>query len=96
MMWFIVLPQALRLVIPGIVNTYVAIIKDTTLVLIIGLFDLLGDRAGRHRGFQLAVGIGDQDRLCVRRDSMGFWILCFGLSRYSMYLERRLATGHQT
>ena len=40
-MFFIILPQALKLVIPGIVNTFIALFKDTTLVLIIGLFDLL-------------------------------------------------------
>ena len=42
MMGLIVLPQALRIVIPGIVNTFIGLFKDTTLVLIIGLFDLLG------------------------------------------------------
>ena len=41
-MGLIVLPQALRIVIPGIVNTFIGLFKDTTLVLIIGLFDLLG------------------------------------------------------
>jgi general L-amino acid transport system permease protein len=41
-MGLIILPQALKLVIPGIVNTFIALFKDTTLVLIIGLFDLLG------------------------------------------------------
>ena len=40
-MALIILPQALKLVIPGIVNTFIALFKDTTLVLIIGLFDLL-------------------------------------------------------
>ena len=88
----IVLPQALRLVIPGIVNTYVAIIKDTTLVLIIGLFDLLGI---------VQAGIADPNWLAptVTKTGyvfagLGFWILCFSLSRYSMYLERQLDTGH--
>ena len=42
MMGLIVLPQALKIVIPGIVNTFIGLFKDTTLVLIIGLFDLLG------------------------------------------------------
>jgi hypothetical protein len=42
MMYLIILPQALKLVIPGIVNTFIGLFKDTTLVLIIGLFDLLG------------------------------------------------------
>lgn len=92
MMLLVILPQALRLVIPGIVNTYVAIIKDTTLVLIIGLFDLLGI---------VQAGIADSSWLSstVTKTGyvfagMGFWVLCFGLSRYSAYLERRLNTGH--
>lgn len=94
MMTFVILPQALRIVIPGIVNTYVAIIKDTTLVLIIGLFDLLGI---------VQAGIADSNWLSASVTKtgyvfagMGFWVLCFGLSRYSMYLERRLNTGHNT
>ncbi|MFT6876736.1 MAG: general L-amino acid transport system permease protein [Granulosicoccus sp.] len=93
MMIFIILPQALRLVIPGLINTYVAIIKDTTLVLIIGLFDLLGI---------VQAGISDSNWLSanVTRTGyvfagLGFWIMCFGLSRYSMYLERRLDTDHR-
>lgn len=92
MMLLIILPQALRLVIPGIVNTYVSIIKDTTLVLIIGLFDLLGI---------VQAGIADTSWLSATVTKtgyvfagMGFWVLCFGLSRYSIYLERRLNTGH--
>lgn len=92
MMFLIILPQALRLVIPGIVNTYVSIIKDTTLVLIIGLFDLLGI---------VQAGIADSNWLSATVTKtgyvfagMGFWVLCFGLSRYSVYLERRLNTGH--
>lgn len=92
MMLLIIMPQALRLVIPGIVNTYVAIIKDTTLVLIIGLFDLLGI---------VQAGIADSSWLSATVTKtgyvfagLGFWILCFGLSRYSVYLERRLNTGH--
>jgi len=93
LMIFIILPQALRLVIPGLINTYVAIIKDTTLVLIIGLFDLLGI---------VQAGISDSNWLSanVTRTGyvfagLGFWMLCFGLSRYSMYLERRLDTNNR-
>lgn len=88
----IILPQALRLVIPGLVNTWVAIIKDTTLVLIIGLFDLLGI---------VQAGIADPNWLAANVTKtgyvfagMGFWVLCFALSRYSMALERRLGLGH--
>ncbi len=58
-MVLIVLPQALKLVIPGIVNTFIALFKDTTLVLIIGLFDLLGSIQARQLRLQLA-GILDR------------------------------------
>ena len=50
----IVLPQALKLVIPGIVNTFIGLFKDTSLVLIIGLFDLLGMAQLRHQGPEMA------------------------------------------
>jgi general L-amino acid transport system permease protein len=91
MMGLIVLPQALRIVIPGIVNTFIGLFKDTTLVLIIGLFDLLGivqaaltDSAWLGFSLEGYVFAG-----------FGFWIFCFGMSRYSMHLERRLSAGRR-
>lgn len=91
-MLLIILPQALRTVIPGLVNTYVSIIKDTTLVLVIGLFDLLGI---------VQAGIADSNWLAPTVTTtgyvfagFGFWILCFSVSRYSMHLERRLKREH--
>ncbi len=91
MMGLIVLPQALRIVIPGIVNTFIGLFKDTTLVLIIGLFDLLGivqaaltDSAWLGFALEGYVFAG-----------FGFWIFCFGMSRYSMRLERRLNAGRR-
>ena len=91
MMGLIVLPQALKIVIPGIVNTFIGLFKDTTLVLIIGLFDLLGivqaaltDAA--WLGFALEGYVFA---------AFGFWIFCFGMSRYSMRLERRLGAGQR-
>jgi general L-amino acid transport system permease protein len=90
-MALIVLPQALKLVIPGIVNTFIGLFKDTSLVLIIGLFDLLGivqfnnsdakwfSPTTAMTGYVFAGFI--------------FWIFCFGMSRYSQMIERRLAAG---
>jgi len=93
MMIFVVLPQALRTVIPGLVNTYVAIIKDTTLVLIIGLFDLLGIvQAGIASSDWLAPSVTTSGYVFA---GFGFWALCFSLSRYSMYLDGKLSTGRQ-
>jgi len=90
-MGLVVLPQALKHVIPGIVNTFIALFKDTTLVLIIGLFDLLGIVQAAATDPQW-LGYAVEGYLFA---ALGFWIFCFGMSRYSQYLERRLATDHK-
>jgi general L-amino acid transport system permease protein len=90
MMGLIVLPQALRLVIPGIVNTFIALFKDTTLVIIIGLFDLLGMV---HAAAMDTRWLGFATEGYVFAGVM-FWLFCFSMSRYSQSLERRLQTGH--
>lgn len=91
MMGLIILPQALRLVIPGIVNTFIGLFKDTSLVLIIGLYDLLG-MAQLIIKDPAWLGLATETYLIA---GAGFWIFCFGMSRYSMALERRLARGHR-
>jgi general L-amino acid transport system permease protein len=90
-MSLIVLPQALKLVIPGIVNSFIGLFKDTSLVLIIGLFDLLGI---------VQKNMSDAKWYAPTTVMTGylfagfmFWIFCFGMSRYSMSVERRLAAG---
>lgn len=92
MMGLIVLPQALKLVIPGIVNTFIALFKDTTLVLIIGLFDLL---AIIQAAFSDARWLGYSHEGYVFA-ALCFWIFCFSMSRFSQRLERKLATGHKS
>jgi general L-amino acid transport system permease protein len=89
----IIMPQALKLVIPGIVNTFIGLFKDTSLVLIIGLFDLLGI---------VQLNFADANWASPNTPATGFifaafvfWIFCFGMSRYSIYMERRLHTGHK-
>lgn len=89
-MYLIILPQALKLVIPGIVNTFIALFKDTTLVLIIGLFDLL---AVVQSAFSDPKWLGFSVEGYVFVGAV-YWISCFSMSRYSMYLERKLHTGH--
>lgn len=89
--FLVTLPQALKLVIPGIVNTFIALFKDTSLVLIIGLFDLLGSIQAANSdtnwlGFSTE---GYVFAACV------YWVFCFGMSRYSQWLEVRLHTGHK-
>lgn len=92
-MGLIILPQALRYVIPGIVNSFIALLKDTTLVLIIGLFDLLGI---------IQLSFTDPNWSTPNTANTGyftaaviFWCLCFSISRYSQFMERRLETGHK-
>jgi general L-amino acid transport system permease protein len=89
-MGLIILPQALKLVIPGIVNTFIALFKDTTLVLIIGLFDMLA---------MIEAALADPNWLGYAIEGLTFaafvyWVFCFSMSRYSMALERKLHTGH--
>lgn len=90
-MAFIILPQALKISIPAIVNTFIGLFKDTTLVLIIGLLDLLS-----------IVKAGTTDKNWLGMATEGyvfvaavFWVFCFGMSRYSIWLENKLHTGHK-
>jgi general L-amino acid transport system permease protein len=92
-MGLIVLPQALKIVIPGIVNTFIGLFKDTSLVLIIGIFDLLG---------MVQASLSAPRWLSPSTPMTGyvvagaiFWVFCFGISRYSQFLERRLAGERQ-
>ena len=89
-MGFIILPQALKMVIPGIVNTFIALFKDTTLVLIIGLFDLL---AVVQSAFADPKWLGFSVEGYVFVASV-YWVSCFSMSRYSQNLEKKLNTGH--
>jgi general L-amino acid transport system permease protein len=79
----VVLPQAIRIVVPGIVNTCVAIFKETTVVLVIGLFDLLGAVQGGLADPEWLIGDHVRTTAYVFT-AFVFWIFCFGLSRYSL------------
>jgi general L-amino acid transport system permease protein len=90
MMAFVILPQALRLVIPGMVNSFISLFKDTTLVLIVGIFDLLG---------QLRAAFADPNWATPVTLFTGFafagiiyFLVSFGMSRYALFVERRLNT----
>jgi general L-amino acid transport system permease protein len=89
-MRLIVMPQALKISIPGIVNNFIGLFKDTTLVSIIGLLDPLG--------FSKAIR-ADADWNGIVWELYGFiglvfFVCCFSMSRYSQYLERKLRTTH--
>jgi general L-amino acid transport system permease protein len=84
----IVMPQALRHVIPGLVNSFIALFKDTSLVSIVALFDLLG---------QLQAAFADPNWSTPSTLFTGFaftglvyFVFCFGMSRYSLFVENRL------
>ena len=84
----IVMPQALRHVIPGLVNSFIALFKDTSLVLIVALFDLLGS---------LRAAFSDPVWATPTTLFTGFaftgliyFVFCFGMSRYSLFVEHRL------
>jgi general L-amino acid transport system permease protein len=90
-MGLVILPQALKIVIPGVVNTFIGLFKDTTLVLIIGLFDFLGMAQAVSTNPDW-LGFYVEGYIFV---AFGFFVFCFGMSRYSLYLERKLETGHR-
>ncbi|HEX5998798.1 MAG TPA: amino acid ABC transporter permease [Hyphomicrobiaceae bacterium] len=90
-MGLIVLPQALKLTIPGIVGTCIGLFKDTSLVLIIGIFDLLGIAQTASATPTWLSPATPMTAYVVA--GVIFWVFCFGMSRYSQMLERRLAAG---
>lgn len=92
-MGLIVLPQALKLVIPGIVNTFIGLFKDTSLVSIIGMFDLLG--IVRQSFSDTAWATAQTPMTGLVFAGFVFWIFCFGMSRYSIFMERRLDTSYR-
>ncbi|MDI7863990.1 amino acid ABC transporter permease [Rhizobiaceae bacterium n13] len=92
-MRLIVMPQAIKLVIPGIVNTFIGLFKDTSLVSIIGMFDLLGIVRLNFTDTTWATAVTPLTGLIFA--GFVFWIFCFGMSRYSGFMERHLDTGHK-
>jgi general L-amino acid transport system permease protein len=90
-MGLIVMPQALKHMIPNIVGSFIGLLKDTTLVSIIGLFDILGMLRSISR---------DTPWLGLHKEplifgAMLFFLICFAMSKYSRHLEVKLSTGHK-
>jgi general L-amino acid transport system permease protein len=88
MMGFVILPQALRLVIPGIVNSFIALFKDTTLVLIVAIFDLLGQLRAAFADPAWATPVTLFTGFAFA--GMIYFVVSFGMSRYALFMERRL------
>ncbi len=89
---FIILPQALKISIPGIVSTFIGLFKDTTLVALVGLADPLQGITKIVRADINWKGVYWEPFLFV---GVIFFVFCFGMSRYSMYLENKLKTDHR-
>ena len=91
-MRLIILPQALKHVLPGIVNTVISVFKDTSLVSIVGIFDLLGATQSTLADAAWSTPVQSPTGYLVVASI--FFVFCFGMSRYSMHLERKLNRGH--
>ncbi|ATA25688.1 amino acid ABC transporter permease [Brenneria goodwinii] len=92
MQGLVILPQALKMVIPGLVNTIIALFKDTSLVIIIGLFDLFSS-IQQATVDPAWLGMSTEGYVFA---AMVYWIFCFSMSRYSQHLENRFNTGHKS
>jgi general L-amino acid transport system permease protein len=92
-MRLIIMPQTLKMVIPGIVNTFIGLFKDTSLVGIIGMFDLLGIVRQNFADANWASPVTALSGLIFA--GFAFWIFCFAMSRYSLFMERRLDRSHR-
>jgi general L-amino acid transport system permease protein len=90
-MRLVILPQALALVIPSIVNSFISMFKDTSLVTIISLFDLLST-ANLSVNDPAWRGFGTEAYVFV---ALIYWCFCFFMSRYSQSLERQLNKGRR-
>jgi general L-amino acid transport system permease protein len=92
MMRLIILPQALKITIPNIVNTYIGLFKDTTLVFIVGIFDFLHTVEVARIDPKWATPVTSTTGYAVA--AIFYLVFCYAMSRYARAMEVRLATGH--
>ncbi|MDC0472968.1 amino acid ABC transporter permease [Pelagibacteraceae bacterium] len=86
--FLIILPQALKLVIPGIANTFLALVKDTPLIFVVGLLELAG-MIGLAKTNPKWLGMATEGYVFA---GLVFWVICYAMSRYSQNLEKKLST----
>ena len=87
----VILPQALTVTIPNIVNTYIGLFKDTTLVFIVGIFDLLRTIEVARIDPKWATPVTSTTGYAVA--AIFYVVFCYGMSRYARAMEARLAKG---
>jgi general L-amino acid transport system permease protein len=92
-MRLIILPQALKITIPNIVNTYIGLFKDTTLVFIVGIFDFLRTVEAARVDPNWATPVTSTTGYAFA--AMFYLIFCYGLSRYARFVEARVAAGER-
>ncbi len=93
MMRLVVLPQALKVTIPNIVNTYIGLFKDTTLVFIVGIFDLLRTIEVARIDPKWATPVTSTTGYVVA--AIFYVVFCYGMSRYARAMEARLARSER-
>ena len=86
--FLVILPQALKLVIPGIANTFLALVKDTPLIFVVGLLELAG-MIGLAKTNPKWLGMATEGYVFA---GLVFWVICYAMSRYSQNLEKKLST----
>jgi general L-amino acid transport system permease protein len=85
---FVILPQALKIVIPGIANTFLALVKDTPLILVVGLLEIVG-MLNMAKTNPKWLGFAIEGYVFA---GIIFWIICYSMSRYSYSLELKYKT----
>jgi general L-amino acid transport system permease protein len=88
---FVVLPQALKIVVPGIVNTFIGLFKDTTLVSIVGIADFI--RVLESARIDPRWAAPSVPVTAYASAALFYFAFCFGMARYAAFIERRLAAG---
>jgi general L-amino acid transport system permease protein len=90
-MRLVVLPQALKITIPNIVNTYIGLFKDTTLVFIVGIFDFLRTVEAARIDPNWATPVTSATGYAFA--AIFYFVFCYAMSRYARFVEARLAAG---
>jgi general L-amino acid transport system permease protein len=93
MMAFVILPQALRVTLPNIVNTFIALFKDTSLVFVVGIFDFLRTIEAARGDPHWATPVTSVTGYAFA--AVFYFVCCYGMSRYARGVETRLARAHR-